>query len=183
MPDTAPDMNDPRFSRDLSLDGERHKVAALLALLEAQGFGDDDEIILTAIEGETDAMEAVSTVIRLIAEDEARAAALKDLEGQYSARRSRYEERAKLARQVLLRFMQDIGQKKIERPEATLTLSAGKQSVGFAGEFDAKTLPADCQKVSVDPDRAKIKELLDAGHSLPGCFLTNSSTTLTMRRK
>ena len=183
MPDSAPDMNDPRFSRDLSIDGERHKVAALLALLEQQGFGDDDEIILTAIEGETDAMEAVSQVLRLIAEDEARSAALSGLEDQYAARRKRYDERAKFGRLALAKFMSDFGLKNVVRPEATLTLSAGKQSVGYAADFDAEKLPEDCRKVSTSPIAAKIKERLDAGETLPGCFLTNGSTTLTVRKK
>ena len=67
---TGPDMNDPRFASDTTLANERLKVAALLAMLEPQGFGEDDHLILDAIEGETDAMEAVSKVLRLLGEDD-----------------------------------------------------------------------------------------------------------------
>lgn len=183
MPDSAPDMNDPRFSRDLSLDRQRHQVAALLAMLEAQGCGDDDQLILDVIEGETDAMEAISKVLRMIGESASLARSLKDYEGDLATRRKRYETRVDVMRRSLLAFMQEFGLKKIERPEATLSMSPGKPSVGFAGDFDARNLPEDCQRVSVDADKARVKERLEAGEDLPGCFLTNGSTSLTVRTK
>jgi hypothetical protein len=183
MPDSAPDMNDPRFSRDLSLDGERHKVAALLALLEQQGFGDDDDIILTAIEGETDAFEAVSKVLRLIAEDEARSDALRALEGQYSARRARYDERVKFARLALLKFMQDFGLKRIERPEATLSISKPQQRVAYATDFEPESLPVDLRKITVEADRTKVSAFIKDGGELAGVYLTNGEPSLTLRTK
>ena len=99
------DTNDPRFDRGTRLEDERQKVARLLAELEAQGFGDDDQLLLDAIEGETDAMEAVSKLLRHIGESEALAASVKAYEGDLAARRKRYEERVKSARTAILNFM------------------------------------------------------------------------------
>ena len=185
MPDNGPDMNDPRFARDYSLDTERHQVAALLAMLEAQGFGDDDELILDAIEGETDAMEAVSKILRLIGEDDARAAALKTLESEYAGRRKRYEDRVKNARTSLQAFMSEFGLKKIERPEATLSISNSAPRVSFAPDMDPKDLPAEFQRVTIEADKAKITEAMkaDANLTLPGVYWTNGGQSLTLRRK
>lgn len=185
MPDNGPDMNDPRFARDGSLSTERHQVAALLAMLEAQGFGDDDQLILDAIEGETDAMEAVSKVLRLIGEDDARATALKVLEAEYAGRRQRYEDRVKYARTSLQAFMSEFGLKKIERPEATLSISNSAPRVSYAPDMDPKALPEAFQKVTVEADKTKIAEAMkaDAELTLPGVFWTNGGQSLTMRRK
>lgn len=185
MPDSAPDMNDPRFARDHSLDTQRHQVAALIAMLEAQGFGEDDQLILDAIEGETDAMEAVSKVLRLIGEDDARATALKALEADYAARRKRYEDRVKFGRTSLQNFMTEFGLKKIERPEATLSIANTAPRISFAPDMDPKALPADFQRVTIEADKTKITEAMkaDAKLTLVGVFWTNGGQSLTMRRK
>ena len=185
MPDHGPDMNDPRFARETTLDAERHQVAALMAQLEALGFGEDDELILDAIEGQTNALEAVSMVLRLIGEDDARAASLKALEADYAARRGRYEARVKSSRNALLNFMQEFGLKKIERPEATLSISNSAPRVSFAPDLDPKDLPADFQRVTIEADKAKITEAMkaDADLTFPGVYWTNGGQSLTLRRK
>jgi hypothetical protein len=177
------DTNDPRFDRGVRLDDERQKVARLLAELEAQGFGDDDQLLLDAIEGETDAMEAVSKLLRHIGESEALAASVKAYEGDLAARRKRYEDRVKNARLAILNFMQEFGLKKIERPEATLSYRDGGVKVAFAADFDATSLPKDLLKISIDPDKTKIKDALTGGAELSGCYLTNGEPILTMRVK
>lgn len=179
------DTNDPRFAVNTTLADERHQVAALVAMLEQQGFGEDGQLILDAIEGETNAMEAVSKVLRLIGEDDARANALKAYEGELAARRARFEARVKYARQSLLSFMQEFGLKKIERPEATLSMSVSGSRIAYAPDLDPKTLPEAYQRVTVDADKAAIKAAMEADPdlTLPGVYWTNGGTTLTVRRK
>lgn len=183
--DVGPDMNDPRFARETTLAAEKHKVARLLAELEAQGFNGDDQLILDAIEGETDAMEAVSKVLRHIGEAGAVAASLKAYEGDLASRRARYEDRVKYARVSLLNFMSEFGLKKIERPEATLSLSTAGRRVAYAPDLDPKKLPAKFQKVTVDADKAAIKAAMEADEELvlSGVYWTNGGSTLTMRTK
>jgi len=177
-------MDVGRFD-DPVLTDERHKVAALVAMLEAQGFTGDDELILDAIEGETNAMEAVSKVLRRLGEDEARSEALKAYEGDLAGRRRRYDERVKFARLTLLNFMQEFGLKKIERPEATLSFSLGGQRISYAPDMDPKKLPEAFQRVTVDADKAAIKDAMEADRTLelPGVFWTNGGASLTVRRK
>ena len=178
-------MDQPGRFEDASLDVERHKVAALVAMLEAEGFREDDDMVLDAIEGQTNALEAVSGVLRLIGEDEARIASLKELMGMYSARKTRYEERVKNARRTLLNFMQEFNIPRIERPEGTLSLSIGGAKIGYAADFDPKALPSILQRVTIDADKAAISAAMNDNPdlTLPGVFRTNGGVSLTVRRK
>jgi hypothetical protein len=182
MPDNGPDMNDPRFG-GLSLEGERHKVAALLAALEAAGLADDDDIITDSIEGETNAMEAVSNLLRRIGESESMMDGLQAYIKALQDRKARVQDRTTSMRKAILGFMSEFGIKKIERPEATVSMGAGQQSVGYSPDFDARSLPPVFQKVTVEADKAKVKEALKAGEVIPGCWLTNAQPTLTVRVK
>lgn len=178
-------MDQPGRFEDASLDVERHKVAALVAMLEAEGFREDDDMVLDAIEGQTNALEAVSGVLRLIGEDEARIASLKELTGMYGARKARYEERVKNARRTLLNFMQEFNIPRIERPEATLSMSVGGAKIGYLGDMDPTKLPAQFQRVTVDADKTAIAEAMkaDPDLTLPGVYRTNGGVTLTVRRR
>lgn len=170
-------MADPAYA--LHVEGSKARVLA--ANLRAHGFVDDDDLIADSIEGETDAMEAVSKLLRWKAEQDAIAAAIKAQESDLAARRKRYEERGQGARMAIAAFMDQVGLNKIERPEATLSLRQGGVSVVKAPDFSADALPDDLVKIKREADAAALKAALEAGREVPGACLSNGATVLTVR--
>ena len=164
---------------------DRHTVTAkgLADALREGGFADDEDLIADAIEGETDAMEAVSRLLRWMAEKQSHAAILGDLVSSYGARKKRYEEAIKSARGALARFMDETGLTRIERPEATLSMRQGSPSVIYPADLDPETLPEQFRRWTCDADKAAIKEAMLAGEEVPGLTLSNGGTSLAVRVK
>lgn len=166
---------------DLHTEGSRAR--ALAASLRAQGFLDDDDLIADTIEGETDAMEAVSRLLQWMDDQGSYATALKAQETEKAARRKRFEERVDAGRRAIAAFMDGCGLAKIERPEATLSLRRGGQTVSRASDFTAEALPDDLVKVKREPDAAAIKAALQEGRKVPGASLSNGAPVLTVRTR
>jgi len=164
---------------------DRHTVTAkgLADALRDGGFADDEDLIADVIEGESDAMEAVSRLLRWMAEKQSHAAILGDLVSSYGARKKRYEEAIKSARGALARFMDETGLTRIERPEATLSMRQGSPSVIYPADLDPETLPEQFRRWTCDADKAAIKEAMLAGEDVPGLVLSNGGTSLAVRVK
>lgn len=164
---------------------DRHTITAkgLADALRERGFDDDEDLIADAIEGETDAMEAVSRLLRWMNERQATAQSLKALESDYAARRKRFEEAIKTARGALARFMDETGLTKIERPEATLSMRKGAPSVIYPADLDPETLPEQFRRWTCEADKAAIKDAMLGGMEVPGLTLSNGETSLTVRVK
>ena len=162
---------------------EAVRAKAIADSLRAAGFGDDDDLLLDSIEGASDAMEAVSRLLRWMAEKQSHAAILGDLVSSYGARKKRYEEAVKSARGALARFMDETGLTRIERPEATLSMRQGSPSVIYPADLDPETLPEQFRRWTCDADKAAIREAMLAGEEVPGLTLSNGETSLTVRVK
>lgn len=162
---------------------EAVRAKAIADSLRAAGFGDDDDLLLDSIEGASDAMEAVSRLLRWMNERQASAQSLKALEAEYAARRKRFEEAIKSARGAIARFMDETGLAKIERPEATLSMRQGSPTVIYPADLDPETLPEQFRRWTCDADKAAIKEAMLAGEEVPGLTLSNGETSLTVRVK
>lgn len=164
---------------------DRHTITAksLADALRERGFADDEDLIADVIEGESDAMEAVSRLLRWMAEKQSHAAILGDLVSSYGARKKRYEEAVKTARGALARFMDETGLTRIERPEATLSMRQTGPSFIFAADLDPSSLPPQFQKVTIEADRDEIKKAVLAGEEVPGVTLSNGGMSLAVRVK
>lgn len=141
--------------------------------------GEDDQAFIDTLEGETDALEAVSAVLRYRAEQEAQAEAMAALGRSYADRGKVLAERAERAKAGLFQFLQEIGEKTLRLPEATLSISAGKPKL--VGETDPAMLPEALVKTERKPDAAAIRAALDAGDAVPGYSLSNAQPHLTVR--
>jgi len=157
-------------------------TAAAKSLADAMRT-DDDDLIADMIEGETDAMEGVSRVLRWISERNAYIAALKTVEADMAERRKRFEEGVDTARAALATFMDTVGLSKIERPEATISLRPASPSVAYAADFDPERLPEELRRWKCEADRPAVKAALEAGEEVPGATLNNGGTVLTVRTK
>lgn len=147
-----------------------------------RAMGEVDETLLAdMIEGETDAMHVVDRILAAIGEAEAHQAVLKLREEEMAARRQRLAAKATSLRASLCAWMGDCGLAKLTRPEATLSVSAGKPSVTYSEDFGAG-LPSKFLKTTVAPDKAAVRAAVLAGETVIGATLSNAMPTLTIRR-
>ena len=162
---------------------ETFKAKLLADALREAGFADDEDLLADTIEGETNAMEALSTLLRWIALRAAHQEALKAAEADFAARRTRMAESVQSARSAISRFMDETGLTKIERPEATLSMRDGAPGVVYADDFAAESLPDELQRITVSPDKPAIRIALGNGQIIPGAVLSNSPRVLTIRTR
>lgn len=178
----------------LAVKGLRESLAAVDA--------DDEALLLDTIEGETEFFEIVDAVLERIAVNEAHAGGLAKMEEAFAARRERFTARVKADRTLLEQALSIAELPKLERPSATLSLSARAPSLQITEESD---IPADYWKPgapSLDKkallaalkDREKAlaalptdgeereAALADLPPEIPGATLSNGAPSLTLRR-
>jgi len=143
--------------------------------------GEDDETVVDTVDGEGGAISALRAAIQAAIEAEAHAVACKALEASYAARRKVLEDRAERYRQSAAAFLQEVGEKSIRLPEATISWRAtGPQLIGDIPP--AADLPDDCVKFQRVKHEPSIKAALQAGRVIPGVFLSNGGVGLTVRK-
>jgi hypothetical protein len=159
------------------------QTAGVKALADAMrpAIGEDDDALADLIEGETDALEAASRLLRWMGERQANSAALKAYEADLAGRRKRLDDGVSTARAALSRFMETVGLTKMERPEATLSLREAGPSVVYAIDFNPEGLPEELRRWKCEADRPAVKAALEAGEVVPGATLNNGGTVLTVR--
>jgi len=169
-------MSAPTYSLD-------RQTAGVKALADAMrpAIGDDDDALADLIEGETDALEAASRLLRWMGERQANIAALKAYEADLAGRRKRLEDGIATGRAALSRFMETVGLTKLERPEATLSLREAGPSVSYAIDFDPERLPEELRRWKCEADKHAVKAALEAGETVPGATLNNGGSVLTVR--
>ena len=145
-----------------------------------EACGEDDTAFVDTLDGETSAIDAARAVVRWIDVQEANSEAMKQLAKGYQARAKVLEERGDGARRALLRFMQEIGERTLPLPEATLSVRQGQRSL--VGDAEPLTLPGEFVKVKHEIDRTAIKRHLENGGSLQGFALSNGAPSLAIRR-
>lgn len=143
--------------------------------------GEDDDAVVDTVDGETDAVEALRKTVRLAIEAEAHAEAAKALAASYGERRRVLEDRAERYRAAAAAFLQEVGEKSIRLPEATISWrAAGPQLVGdFPPTAD---LPENCVRLQRVKHEPSIKAALEAGQIIPGLSLSNGGVALTVRK-
>jgi hypothetical protein len=155
------------------------EIAALAKTIR-EACGEDDTAFVDTLDGETNAIDAARAVVRWIDVQEANAEAMKQLGKSYETRAKVLGERSDSARRALLRFMQDIGQKTLPLPEATLSVRGGSPSL--VGDAEPLTLPVQFRRTKTEVDRAAVKSHLESGGKLSGFALSNGAPSLSIRR-
>jgi len=154
------------------------EVAALLAAHPE--LADDEALRLDTIEGETSVHEVLSRVVRDAQDSAASARAVKEQETTLSSRRGRFERREDALRTLAHRIMTAAGLRKVELPEATLSLSAKGPGLHL-DDGVADKLPDDLVKIERKPDRGKIKRAMLDGREVYGARITNGGETFNLR--
>lgn len=142
---------------------------------------EDDEAWLSALESETSFNEVLTSVIRKIEDTKALVVGTKDRLDELKARVDRFDVRVFRLRELVWKLMQAADLKKVELPEATLSLRAGQPQL--IGDFDLSTTPEQFHRATYSIDKTAIKEALKTGETVPGYSLSNSPPSITIRIK
>lgn len=161
-----------------ALKDEAEAARCLLANLR-EIIGDDEEAVATVVEGETNLIEAIRAAHEQIAFDELCAESVAATIKRFAERKSRLEARAERARTAVALAMEMAGLKKVELPEAVLTIKATPPK---AIVTDEAAIPSKFWKPS-DPklDKKAVLDALKAGEKIDGAELSNGGTTLQIR--
>ena len=100
---------------------------------------------------------------------------------QLAGRKARFARRIEFLRGLMLQVLQTADLKKVELPEATLSQRATQPQI--VGEPDVEQLPNDLLKITIEPDRTKIRAALLDHRELPGLSLSNAAPTLAINVK
>lgn len=142
---------------------------------------EDEESWLLAIESETDLDAILTRIVRQIEDAKALQDGTAERLSELQERKLRFARRIESLRSLAFKMMDAAGLPSKELPEATLSIRKGQPKLI---EGDVNELPDELCKISREPDRAKIKDALKAGRTVPGFFtLSNSPPSLTIRIK
>lgn len=163
----------------LALERERRAAEALRDTL-AKMPEIDESTLRDTIEGETDLHGAIAEVVALLTEAEVMRAGLRAKIDELCVRQDRYEDRIDFLRSAIEQAMLIGELRKLELPEATLSL--GHRAPGIIITDEAR-IPAEFWKPA-DPtlDRKALKDALKDKKEVPGATLGNGSVSLTIRR-
>ena len=149
-------------------------------LVDMLGDEFDPETFWDTLDGETDALDVVDHVLSRMMQDEELAKAIADQSKLLMARKSRIDARAAAMKGTLLTILDASGQKKLERPVATISRRSGSVSVCI---MDEAAIPSQlCTvKTTTAPDKAAIKKQIEAGEIVPGAELQRGPDGVTVR--
>lgn len=147
---------------------------------EMLGDDFDEQTFFDSLDGETDALDLIDRLLATMAEDEALADAIKAQEADLKRRRERIAARVPAKRKALAAILHAAGQKKVERPRATVSLRPGVLSVRIVNESDIPSQLLTVKTVTA-PDKAAIKKHLEAGEEVPGAELVRGDETISVR--
>ena len=162
--------------RDLQIEGEAAR--ALLANIR-DVIGDDEEMIATAVEGETGLVEIISEAVNRIAQLNAHCEAIVQQVSALKTRGERFEGQADRLRAAIHAAMGHANLRKLELPQATLSIRAVPPKVEITSEAD---IPAKFW-IAQDPklDKKAVLAALKAKEDVPGAALSNGGETLSCR--
>lgn len=152
--------------------------ASAAAVREALGDDDDTQAFWDTLEGETDALEFADKLLAFAQEAAAMEDAIAAQIDQLRARKERMARRQSAAKANLLALLDATGEKKMERPIATVSRRAGSLSVHIT---DEAAIPTQLCKVVKTPDKTAIKAQLKAGETVPGATLERGPDGVTVR--
>lgn len=161
----------------LTADNLAHEIDNLMAAYPE--LADDEELRADMLEGETGLHDVLKRIVRARQFAKANGEAIKTVKADLDARKARYERKAEAMTALALRLMEHADLRKVELPEATLSVRAVPPSVVID---DESQLPADCFETRRVVSKTLIKAAMEGG-AVPGAHMTNGGTGLTVRVK
>lgn len=141
----------------------------------------DDALLIDTIEGETSLFEVIDKLLARMAENRAMVAGTEIATSDLADRKARFEKRVEADRTLIEQAMMVAELQKIERPTATLSLSARAPRAIVDTEAD---IPAEFFKSPAPAlDKKALTEALKSGRDVPGACLSNAAPSLVVRTK
>jgi len=147
-------------------------------------FAEDDTLLRDMIEGETSLFEMIDLVVDRIGQEQELIDGIQKRQDELSARRERIRYRQAGFKAMIEQAMQILDASKLERPEATLSLSKRAPKLVIydeaevSGQFFKRQDPVIDRKSLTDA----LKAIEDPRDAIPGARLESSPQTLTIRR-
>lgn len=143
-------------------------------------LAEDETLRADMVAGSTDAEAILSRIMDRMQEAETMAFAIQKRINDLDARQKAFDRRGEAMRALALRVMTAAQLRKMQLPEATLSIRVNPPSVVI---HDESEIPSEFTRAEIKIDRAKIKEALKAGQIVPGASLSNGSESLSVRVK
>ena len=177
-------MADGSLRKSKSFRSPEARIAAEIEAAKALRFAlgsdaDDEELYHIAIDGETSLNEMIDAIFANIQIDQELLDGIAARESDLAVRKARINERIQYRKAKIEQALLIYGEK-IERPEATFSLSQRQASIVVTEEAD---IPSDYWKMKPELDRKALRKALEDGVAVAGACLNNAPQTLTVRRK
>lgn len=147
----------------------------------ADAYGDDEQLLLDTLEGQTDLYELVAKLLDGIERDEGDVAALKTQMDDRKARKDRCDARIKARREAIAALMEAARVESLKLPEASVSwrLTAPKLAIN-----DPQAVPDEFTAIKRVPDKALIDAAFTTDGDLPNWLSVDpAKPTITVRRK
>lgn len=144
-------------------------------------YGDDDQLLLDTLEGETDLYELVSHLLNGIERDEGDVKILAEQVADRSLRSKRAANRIKARREAIAALMEAAGLETLKLPEATVSwrMTAPKLAVN-----DSLAVPDEYTAIKRVPDKAAIDAAFAVDGELPNWLTVDPARpSIIVRRK
>lgn len=151
----------------------------IIAQIADAGIDSEDPDFATLVESECDVLERLRRIIRAARHTDAQAKALAEMLADGRERKARLEKKADRLRGAALWALGELGQKRLEAPDFTATIGAGRPKVVIT---DADALPDDVCVLKREPSKTAIAEWL-AEKPCPGAEFGNPTPSLTVRTR
>lgn len=147
---------------------------------ELAEYKDDSQAFWDTLDGETDVMQLVGTIIEEIVEADEGQKMVSQIIEKYSTRRTYLKSKTKRLRKSLEYILMSTGQKSIPHPFATISMRGGSESLNI---YDEASIPSQLTKTTTTPDTAEIKKQIKAGVQIDGAELVTGPEILSLRMK
>lgn len=163
---------------DLDVHFLEQEIANLIAAYPE--LVEDEALKADVIEGQLDVESVMTRVMSHLFEAEEHLAGMKPRFDDLSERKKRWERRKEFCRALAQRVLEASGRPRIELPEATISKSAGKESVEIT---NVDELPQGTYSTERKPDKKAIGEQLKAGADVPGARLVMGADGVRINTK
>jgi hypothetical protein len=139
---------------------------------------EDDRLFADMLEGETDALAVIDQIVRRSIEAADLAEMAKHRKQRIAARQARFEHQSDALRQGVANILNELGLRRIEREDFTLSIRDGVAPVKIT---EMGALPEEFVRVTREPMAREIGAELRAGKTVSGATLGNPQPVLTIR--
>jgi hypothetical protein len=151
---------------------------------EDSDIADDPDLWRDTLDGETDAVDLIRSLIRASIDADLLAEAIRKRQAEIAGRAERAERRKQAFRVAAMGLMDLAGITRLPEPDFTARIQAGQQSLG---QIDIDALPSDYVDVEVTVTRRPLKDritaALKAGQTIPGAQLRTGAPFIVISPK